>query len=249
MDDRNSLHISPELLEQIRGVTAKRPKTVLEHILQYGYITTDDLKEKYGYDHPPRAVRDVRECGIELETFCMKKSNGRRMAAYRLTENQLIEKSKSGRRQFPKPFKQALLDRDGAQCALCGGIFSGNMLQIDHRVPYEVGGDKDKNLPLDPKDFMLVCGSCNRTKSWECEHCQNWKTHKSVDICSTCLFSSPQNYQHIAMNPRRRLTLTWEGEKVQDYDNLMKEALEAHLTLSEYVKRLLEARYFRSEEP
>ena len=43
------------------------------------------------------------------------------------------------------------------------------VLQIDHRVPYEVGGD-DKSETLNPDDFMLLSGSANRAKSWSCEH-------------------------------------------------------------------------------
>lgn len=53
-----------QFIELCQAVTAKRPKTVIDHILKYGQITTEELKEKYGYNHPPRAVRDVRESGI-----------------------------------------------------------------------------------------------------------------------------------------------------------------------------------------
>jgi hypothetical protein len=42
-----------EFLNKCKAVTAKRPRTVIEHILQHGYITTEELKEKYGYNHPP----------------------------------------------------------------------------------------------------------------------------------------------------------------------------------------------------
>jgi hypothetical protein len=53
-----------EFLELCASVTGKRPKTVIDHILKHGHITTEELKNKYGYDHPPRAARDVRELGI-----------------------------------------------------------------------------------------------------------------------------------------------------------------------------------------
>jgi hypothetical protein len=72
-----------ELLELCQSVTAKRPKTVIDHILQHGFITTEDLKETYGYNHPPRAVRDVKEQGIPIETFRVTGKDGRKMAAYR----------------------------------------------------------------------------------------------------------------------------------------------------------------------
>lgn len=43
-----------------KSVTAKRPRIVIDHILKHGHITTEELKTEYGYDHPPRAARDVR---------------------------------------------------------------------------------------------------------------------------------------------------------------------------------------------
>ena len=52
--------ISPELYAACMEVRAKRPRTVIQHILQHGFITTEELSELYGYDHPPRAVRYVR---------------------------------------------------------------------------------------------------------------------------------------------------------------------------------------------
>ena len=50
-----------EFLELLKSVEARRPRTVIDHILAHGYVTTEDLKERYGYNHPPRAARDVRE--------------------------------------------------------------------------------------------------------------------------------------------------------------------------------------------
>lgn len=35
-----------EFLELCKSVTAKRPKTVINHILKHGHITTEELKEK-----------------------------------------------------------------------------------------------------------------------------------------------------------------------------------------------------------
>jgi hypothetical protein len=75
------------LLELCLSVTAKRPKTVIAHILEHGFITTEELKEKYGYNHPPRAVRDVRENGIPIENFRVTGSDGRKIAAYRFGES------------------------------------------------------------------------------------------------------------------------------------------------------------------
>lgn len=63
------LDLPQTFIDLCQSVTAKRPKTVINHILEYGFITTEELKVRYGYNHPPRAVRDVREHGIAIETF------------------------------------------------------------------------------------------------------------------------------------------------------------------------------------
>jgi hypothetical protein len=63
------------------AVTANRPRTVISHILDHGYITTAEFKELYGYDHPPRAARDVRDAGIPLETKILE-VGGKRLAHY-----------------------------------------------------------------------------------------------------------------------------------------------------------------------
>jgi len=58
-----------EFLKLLKSVKAKRAKTVIDHILKHGQITTEELKDIYGYNHPPRAIRDVREQGIPVKTF------------------------------------------------------------------------------------------------------------------------------------------------------------------------------------
>jgi len=230
--------VSSELRKRIEAVKAKRPRTVLVHILEHGHITTEELNQLYGYNHPPRAARDVREHGIPLETFYVTGSDGRRMAAYRLGETTTDKIAKvGGRRAFPKALKEELLRRQGTRCALCGARFVGRALQIDHRVPYEVAGEvaSDRNA----ENFMLVCGSCNRSKSWSCEACRNWQELKDVAICETCLWASPKKYSHIAMEPRRQLTLTWYDRETKDYDRIKAEATKVGKDVGEFVKRLL----------
>ncbi len=80
---RQQPELPEEFLRRLESVTARRAKTVIEHILKNGFVTTEELSEIYGYDHPPRAARDVREEGIPLETFRVEGSHGRRIGAYR----------------------------------------------------------------------------------------------------------------------------------------------------------------------
>lgn len=82
------MDITPEFRKKLLSVTAKRPTTIIKHILEHGSITSEEIKSLYGYNHPPRAVRDVREQGIPIETFRIKDSEGRNIAAYRFGDPQ-----------------------------------------------------------------------------------------------------------------------------------------------------------------
>ena len=72
---------------------------VIDHILKHGSVTTEQLSELYGYDHAPRAARDVRELGIPLETFRVEGKSGRRIAAYRFGDPSEVRGGKLGGRK------------------------------------------------------------------------------------------------------------------------------------------------------
>ena len=216
---------SEEFLDLCRSVTAKRPKTVINHIIEHGFITTEELKEKYGYNHPPRAVRDVREHGISIETFRVIGSDGRKIAAYRFNDTHIQQfKKVSGRTGLSKKIKDALIGKYGCKCFIYYEEMEARDLQIDHRIPFEIGGD-DENKILDPENFMLLSGSANRAKSWSCEHCDNWNSIKSRAICLTCYWAYPENYSHIAMNPIRRIDLIWQGKEIEIYEKIRAKAI------------------------
>jgi hypothetical protein len=241
--------IPKELRERIKKVTAKRPRTVLDHILKHGHITTEELRDTYGYNHPPRAARDVREHGITLETFRVTGSDGRKIAAYRFATTAAREKeARGGRQAFPKSLKKALLARDGEVCQICSAQLASRYLQIDHRVPYEIAGDTP-GTQLRAADFMLLCGSCNRAKSWSCEHCHNRSGRRLKRICQSCYWASPKRYAHIAMSPSRRLDLVWLGDgEVAIYNALEQEAQRRNISVRELILAYLQDVATRSEE-
>lgn len=226
-------------LQLCRSIKSKRPRTVIEHIIEHGYITTEELKNLYGYNHPPRAARDVREHGIPLETFRITDSTGRSIAAYKFADPTKTRADKlSGRTTFSKAFKKKLIERYGSKCAIHLEDFDERYLQIDHRIPYQISGDvpaKERN----PDDYMLLCSSANRAKSWSCEHCVNWQELKSEEICQGCFWAYPENYSHIAMQPIRRLDIVWLNEEVDDYEKLKKESIRLKKELPDYVKTIL----------
>lgn len=229
-----------EFVEKCKAVTAKRPRTVIEHILKHGFVTTQELKEKYGYNHPPRAARDVREQGIPLETFRVEGGDGRKIGAYRFGDPRKVGFSRlTGRTAFAKQLKEKLIQLNGYRCAIYLEEFDEGDLQIDHRIPFGVSGDDPEKMD-DPNYYMLLSGSANRAKSWSCEHCVNWQDIKNPEICRRCYWAYPEDYDHIAMREVRRVDIMWSGDEVSVYERLKKRTMELQKDIPKYIKEIIE---------
>ena len=207
-------------MAKLKAITKKRPKTVIDHILKHGFVTTEELKQM-GYEHAPRAARDVREQGIPLETFRVKDSNGRSIAAYRFGDPSKSEDKLSkaaGRTMLSKALKKALIEKYGSKCFIYLQPMEERLLQVDHRVPYEIAGEQDEH---DVNCFMLLSPSANRAKSWTCEHCPNWE-QKNPDYCIKCFWAHPEDYTHVAGKEQRQIILTFTGDEIEDYIKLIR---------------------------
>lgn len=235
------MKLSKEILNRLNAITDKRPSTVIQHIIKYGYITTEELASKYGYEHAPRAARDVRERGVNLVTYRVKSSDGRNIAAYKLGEPVFIDNKISkvgGRTALSQALKKALIDKYGAVCFVYLQPMEERLLQIDHRIPYEIGGELDDNIDC----YMLLSPSANRAKSWTCEHCPNW-TRKNLEFCSNCFWAHPENYTHIAGREERQIVITFSDNEIDDYNQLIslvgKEKAEDKIKelISEFIKK------------
>ena len=207
-------------LDKLNAVTAKRPKTVIQHILEHGFVTTEELEQLYGYKHAPRAARDVREQGIPLETYRVKSSDGRTISAYRFGDPALVKNAVSketGRTALSKALKKALIEKFDAKCFIYLQPMDEKILQVDHRIPYEIGGEQDES---DLDCFMLLSPSANRAKSWTCEHCPNWEK-KDVEFCVKCFWAHPENYSHVSGKEQRQIIITFTGDEIEDYNKLI----------------------------
>jgi len=209
-----------EFLELLNSVTAKRPRTVIQHILKHGFITSEELKGTYEYDHPPRAVRDVRELGIPIITYRTSDSNGKSIAAYKFGNpskagNGLAKAS--GRTLLAKALHEALVEKYGAKCFIYLESIDEAALQIDHRIPYEIAGEQDSQ---EVEAFMLLSPSANRAKSWTCEHCENWKL-KDKAVCVRCFWAYPEDYDHVAGKYEKVISIVFTGEEIEDYKKLI----------------------------
>lgn len=226
-------------LAKLNTITAKRPKTVIQYILEHGFVTTEDLK-KLGYEHAPRAARDVREQGIPLETFRVKDSNGRSIAAYRFgnpSQTKDRVSKTAGRTVLSKTLKKALVEKYGSQCFIYLQPMEERLLQVDHQVPYEIGGEQnEKNIDF----YMLLSPSANRAKSWTCGHCPNWE-HKEVNFCVNCFWAHPEDYSHIAGLEQRQIVITYTGDEIEDYNKLIELVGKdrAEITIKELIKKYI----------
>ena len=123
---------------------------------------------------------------------------------------------KEGRKNFTKADKIELCKTHSNRCFFCRGVFAGNELQIDHKIPYELAGNTE--YEKFGRDALIpLCASCNRSKSWGCEGCDNFiiKEHKN---CETCYWVNPDTYEHIAMRESLHLNVVFEkGELGYDF--------------------------------
>jgi 5-methylcytosine-specific restriction endonuclease McrA len=229
--------IPKEFLERAKAVTAKRARTVIDHIIEHGSITTEELRTMYGYADPRRALQDVRDQGIPLERFKVKGSDGRSIGAHRFDLACVASRDRlGGRKAFPKVTKQALIARDGYRCAICKIEYDPQYLQVDHCVPYIIAGE---SLSDDLDQLMLLCGSCNRSKSWTCEHhCPNLQK-KDIKACQSCYWVSPDKYEHTALVQIRRVDIGWRGEEVKVFDRLLATSKKQSVSVQDLVKRIV----------
>lgn len=228
--------LSEEFRDKLKSVTNKRARYVIDTILDKGFCSTQDLKDA-GYEHAPRAARDVRELGIPLETYRIKDREGKSIAAYRFGDwdeykrQNLLSKT-SGRTQLSNTLKQSLIDSYGSICFLYKESYPEQQLQVDHRIPYEILGEQDET---NISNFMLLSPSGNRTKSWACEHCKNW-IGKDANMCKECYYAQPEDYSHIAGEEERRLDIIFKSKDMHIYEQLKKLAYEKNISLQEAFK-------------
>lgn len=233
--------IDPRILALREKVKAKRPRTVIDHIIEHGSVTTEELKSIHGYDHPPRAVRDVRECGIPIETFrVLSEKTGRRIACYRFgNPDDIVRGRIGGRKAFSKRFREELLERYKSRDAITCEQYESRYLQIDHRVPYEVVGESAHDEDQ-PNAYMLLSASSQRAKSWSCEQCPNWQNDRDEAVCRSCFWAFPDDYTHVAGEHVRRVDIEWRRSEVEIFERIRNRAESEDTTVAAFIKRLAE---------
>lgn len=184
---------------------SKRARAALEIMLERGAVTTRALQEEYGLDHPPRAIRDLKDAGVLVGSRRVKDS-GKTISEYFLEVGAAPSEGGAPRNPIRKIDKDRIVEEFGGRCAICGT--ASKWLQLDHRVPFAIAGDPPE---WNSATAMPLCPSDNRAKSWACEHCENWTT-RDLNLCQSCMWCHPENYDHVSMTPERRLVVTAHDE-------------------------------------
>lgn len=225
-----------KLQDLIDTVSNKRVKILLEIIRDKGFCTTEDLQNS-GYEHAPRAARDAKDLGIPIITEKTIGSSGKKIGKYVLGDINDISidklKKTSGRTNLSKKLKKELIKRYGSKCFLYYEKYPERTLQIDHRIPYEIGGDPADMTNIDY--FMLLSPSANREKSWACEHCSNFKT-KDIEFCKTCFYAYPdKKYTHVADAQENKIELIFKENDKDLYDEIVEKSKEMKSSPSDYI--------------
>lgn len=144
MSNQNST-LSVQFINWVRSQKmSKRAREALEIMIQEGSVTTVDLKNRFGFNHPPRAMGDLKDAGVPFtKTMVKVEGESRRVARYELLDDINVAKANKPRKVIPKKVKTELIAKYGKQCQICGGTFSSQALQVDHRIPFRINGDPE----------------------------------------------------------------------------------------------------------
>ena len=226
--------LPPEILKKIKSVTNKRARRVLDRIAQDGSINTEQIKS-LGYDDPRRARQDAKDLGFPIIGTRVKSSTGKSIAAYSFDLTGALCETRSGRNVIPKKRRAALIAACGSKCRICGATHN---LQVDHRVPFQVAGE---SLQDSDDPYMVLDGSCNRSKSWACEHCENFLTLRQIEICQNCYWANPDEHTHVAMEQTRRLDVAWQRDETAEFDAFREQCEREGRSLGAAVKSILKS--------
>lgn len=237
MPDSLDPKIKAMVERHLAAAPTSRASKALRAMLEKGSVTTDDLNG-LGYNHPPRAIGDVRDAGIPVVTERDRTPDGRPMARYRLGRAEDIQDDRhAGRSVLPKAFKADLLARYGSADCITGAKLDPRVLQVDHRVPYRIAGDADL-VERKVSAYMLLDASSQRAKSWSCEYCPNFREIRDPEVCKSCFWAYPEDYKHIAMQQILRTDIVWKGDDIPVHDRLKARADREGIPMSELLLRL-----------
>jgi hypothetical protein len=128
-------------------------KRILDHFLSHvgEAISNNELRQLYEYDDVARLIRQYRQQGYQFER--RRDGNARLLSAERLDTG-------AKRGAISGKLRYKLLNQAEHRCQSCGKSASedGVRLEIDHKVPVDMGGSSDEG------NLWAICSQCNNEK-------------------------------------------------------------------------------------
>lgn len=191
-----------------------RQRKALHLMLEHGWVTLQQVRDPWGdysaYATPERAIKDLGDLGITLESEAVPGEGV--VQRYRFVSRP--DQLRRARRNLTG-VRSALIERDGPACHRCQRELDPDKLQVDHRIPVLVAGERDE-LELDA--FVLLCATCNRRKGFTCQKCPNGKETQDPETCATCYWAFGERHDHDATEDVRRLAGQLRGEAAGAFD-------------------------------
>jgi hypothetical protein len=208
---------------RIKLLKNRRARVVTEFKVKNSSVNTDD----------------VQDTGLPIVTSETKDENNKDILSYKFAEEGKISfLREQDRKHFSKDFKDHLIEKHGSICCICLIKEESGHLQIGQRIPYgvldEIQYKKEKE-----KNYFLLCGSCNRSKSLSCDTCKNYKEIKDPNVCKSCYWASPEKYNHIAMKKEGRIELVFTEELMETYNKIKSASETAKTNICKFVIELL----------
>lgn len=236
--------IDPKVKAKAEQYLSAKPNSraakAIREMLSRGVVTTDDLAA-LGYNHPPRAIQDVKDATLPVIQKIVLRQDGKRMASYRFpTASEAVAGRAfgGGRLNITPAFRRELMQHYGEADTITGAKLPRIMLTVDHRVPFQVGGDAGLESG-DVTQFMLLDRSMQRVKAWACQHCPNvTEGLLNPEICKRCFWAFPESYDHVATQSIRRTDVVWQGDDVPLHDRLRERAQKQGVTVADLLRDL-----------
>jgi 5-methylcytosine-specific restriction endonuclease McrA len=106
------------------------------------------------------ARKAIRELINEVNSH--KKSQSTQLISskfeVRSSSSKIKQKKQKQSRHIPSSIRVSVLNRDGYKCVFCGRNSQQIELEIDHIIPFALGGNNDIT------NLQTLCFSCNRGK-------------------------------------------------------------------------------------
>lgn len=231
-----------EYIHDIYDNLYPRAKAAADLLMEKGVITKYDFEETHvPVSQAPRAIRDLKDHGIPIETLRKISVPQAKTKVNRYTLGSIDNINTSmryGRMYDPTGMKEKLAKLHGDVCVFCGKKLTAKDRELDHKLPVNIFGDLSPVERLNPDNYQLVCRGCNRLKREATSHGAFDDQREGMDIVKQNYWYDPVQYRK---NRDDRLyahnVIVWNTSKdIQAYKQISQYAKDSSKSFQEALK-------------